>query len=193
MVLPPSAAIAGIYARVDSDSGVWKAPANVKIRKVLEPVISIDNTGQEPLNVDVTCGKSINAIRIFPGKGTLVWGARTLAGNDNEWRYISVRRFFNMMEESLKVSTSWVVFEPNDAVLWTNVRAMITHFLSQKWREGALAGATPDQAFFVHCGLGETMTPADILDGRLNIEIGLAVTRPAEFVILQFTQRIQHT
>lgn len=193
IVLPPSGPLAGIYARIDSDSGVWKAPANVKIRKVLEPVISIDSAGQDLLNVDAASGKSINAIRSFPGKGTLVWGARTLAGNDNEWRYISVRRFFNMMEESLKVSTLWVVFEPNDAVLWTNVRTMIIHFLHRKWREGALAGATPDQAFFVHCGLGETMTPADILEGRLNIEIGLAPVRPAEFVIMQVTQRMQGT
>ena len=141
--------------------------------------------------MDATAGKSINAIRAFVGKGTLVWGARTLAGNDNEWRYVSVRRFFNMVEESIKKSTYWAVFEPNDANTWVKVRGMIENFLTQKWREGALAGATTKDAFFVRCGLGVTMNAQDILEGRMNVEIGMAVVRPAEFIILKFSHKLQ--
>ena len=189
--LPSSAAVAGVYAATDTNRGVWKAPANVSLANVLEPVIKLDNTRQDGLNVDATTGKSINAIRAFMGKGTLVWGARTLAGNDNEWRYIPVRRFFNMVEESVKKSTYWAVFEPNDANTWVKVRGMIENYLTQKWREGALAGATPKDAFFVKCGLGTTMTSQDILEGRMNVEIGMAAVRPAEFIILKFSHKLQ--
>jgi phage tail sheath protein FI len=191
VILPPSGAVAGIYAATDSNRGVWKAPANVSLANVIEPVIKLDNTKQDDLNVDATTGKSINAIRAFMGKGTLVWGARTLAGNDNEWRYIPVRRFFNMVEESVKKSTYWAVFEPNDANTWVKVRGMIENYLTQKWREGALAGATPKDSFFVKCGLGVTMTAQDILEGRMNVEIGMAVVRPAEFIILKFSHKLQ--
>lgn len=190
-VLPPSGAVAGVYAATDTNRGVWKAPANVSLANVIEPVIKLDNTKQDNLNVDAGTGKSINAIRAFAGKGTLVWGARTLAGNDNEWRYISVRRFFNMVEESVKKSTYWAVFESNDANTWVKVRGMIENYLTQKWREGALAGATPKDAFFVKCGLGITMTAQDILEGRMNVEIGMAVVRPAEFIILKFSHKLQ--
>jgi phage tail sheath protein FI len=189
--LPPSAAVAGVYAATDTNRGVWKAPANVSLANVIEPVIRLDNARQDDLNVDATTGKSINAIRAFSGKGTLVWGARTLAGNDNEWRYVPVRRFFNMVEESVKKSTYWAVFEPNDANTWVKVRGMIENYLMQKWREGALAGATPKDAFFVKCGLGITMTAQDILEGRMNVEIGMAVVRPAEFIILKFSHKMQ--
>jgi uncharacterized protein len=191
VILPPSGAIAGIYAAIDSNRGVWKAPANVSLANVIEPVIKLDDTRQDALNVDATTGKSINAIRAFMGQGTLVWGARTLAGNDNEWRYISVRRFYNTVEESVKKSTFWAVFEPNDANTWVKVRGMIENYLTQKWREGALAGATPKEAFFVKCGLGITMTSQDILEGRMNVEIGMAVVRPAEFIILKFSHKLQ--
>lgn len=189
--LPPSGAIAGIYAATDSNRGVWKAPANTSLANVIEPVIKLDNARQDDLNVDATTGKSINAIRAFMGKGTLVWGARTLAGNDNEWRYIPVRRFFSVVEESIKKSIYWAVFEPNDANTWVKVRGMIENYLNQKWREGALAGATPKEAFFVKCGLGVTMTSQDILEGRMNVEIGMAVVRPAEFIILKFSHKLQ--
>ena len=135
----------------------------------------------------------MNAIRSFAGKGTLVWGARTLAGNDNEWRYVSVRRFFNMVEESVKKSTYWAVFEPNDANTWIKVKSMIENYLIQKWRDGALAGAKPEQAFFVKVGLGQTMTAQDILEGRMNVEIGMAVVRPAEFIILKFSHKMQES
>ncbi|HEX2210892.1 MAG TPA: phage tail sheath C-terminal domain-containing protein [Longimicrobium sp.] len=191
VIMPPSGAVAGVYAHTDETRGVWKAPANVSLADVLEPIIRLDNVRQDDLNVDATTGKSINAIRAFAGKGTLVWGGRTLAGNDNEWRYISVRRFFNTAEESIKKSTYWAVFEPNDANTWVKVRGMIENYLTQKWREGALAGATPKEAFFVRCGLGTTMSAVDILEGRMNVEIGMAVVRPAEFIILKFSHKLQ--
>ena len=191
VVLPPSGALAGVYAATDASRGVWKAPANVSLADVIEPVVRLDSDRQGEFNVDATTGKSVNAIRAFAGKGTLVWGARTLAGNDNEWRYISVRRFFNMVEESVKKSTYWAVFEPNDANTWVKVRGMIESYLTDKWREGALAGATPKDAFYVRCGLGTTMNSQDILEGRMNVEIGMAVVRPAEFVILKFSHKMQ--
>lgn len=191
MTMPPSGAVAGVYAAVDGARGVWKAPANVALSGVLEPVVKIDSALQEGLNVDADTGKSINAIRAFAGKGTMVWGARTLAGNDNEWRYVSVRRFFNMVEESVKKSTYFAVFEPNDANLWVKVRGMIENYLIDKWREGALAGALPKDAFYVKCGLGTTMSAQDILEGRLNVEIGMAVVRPAEFIVLKFFHKLQ--
>jgi Phage tail sheath protein FI len=189
--LAPSSIMAGIYARVDSDRGVWKSPANESISGVIEPLVEITDEDQKSLNVDPTSGKSINAIRTFTGKGILVWGARTLAGNDNEWRYVSVRRFYNMVEESVKKASSWVVFEPNDATSWTKVKSMIDNYLITLWRQGALAGSSPEKAFFVKVGLGETMTSLDILEGRMNIEIGMAVVRPAEFIILKFSHKLQ--
>ena len=192
-VLPPSGAVAGAYAFTDRTRGVWKAPANVSLSSVNGPSVKIDAKQQEDLNVDVNAGKSINAIRPFSGKGTLIWGARTLAGNDNEWRYISVRRFFNMVEESVKKSTYWAVFEPNDANTWIKLKAMIENYLVQKWREGALQGVKPEHAFFVKVGLGETMTSQDILEGRMNVEIGMAVVRPAEFIILKFSHKMMES
>jgi phage tail sheath protein FI len=191
VILPPSGAVAGVYAATDTNRGVWKAPANVSLADVIEPVVRLNNARQENLNVDATTGASINAIRAFAGKGTLVWGARTLAGNDNEWRYVSVRRFFSMVEESVKKSTYWAVFEPNDANLWVKVRGMIENYLTQKWREGALAGATVKDAYFVRCGIGTTMTAIDILEGRMIVEIGMAAVRPAEFIILKFSHKLQ--
>lgn len=190
-LLPPSGAIAGVYAQVDTGRGVWKAPANVSLSSTVGPWVKIDNRQQEDLNVDVNAGKSVNAIRAFTGKGTLVWGARTLAGNDNEWRYISVRRFFNMVEKSVRLSTNWAVFEPNDTTTWIRVKAMIENFLTNLWKQGALAGSTPTAAFFVNVGLGTTMSQVDILEGRMNVEIGMAVVRPAEFIILKFSHKLQ--
>jgi phage tail sheath protein FI len=192
VTLPPSGAVAGIYARVDSNRGVWKAPANVGVREVVGPDKKVTNEEQDGLNVHST-GKSINVIRSFFGKGTLVWGARTLAGNDNEWRYVPVRRFYNFAEESIKKGTQWVVFEPNDANTWVRVKAMIENFLTKQWRAGALAGAKAEDAYFVKVGLGETMTSLDILEGRMNIEIGMAVVRPAEFIILRFSHKLQES
>lgn len=187
----PSGAVVGAYAATDTARGVWKAPANISLNRVLAPLVKIDRDRQEELNVDVESGKSINAIRAFAGKGVLVWGARTLDGNSNEWRYVPVRRFFITVEESIKKSTYWAVFETNDANTWVKVRGMIENYLTQKWREGALAGATTKDAFYVRCGLGTTMSPQDILEGRMNVEIGLAVVRPAEFIILKFSHKLQ--
>ncbi len=191
VVLPPSGAMAGIYARVDKNRGVWKAPANEGVRYVIRPTIDISNREQENLNVDNSTGKSINVIRSFPGYGTLVWGARTLNGNDNEWRYINVRRFFMVVEESIKKSINWAVFEPNTASTWVKVKGMIDNYLYQKWQQGALAGAKPEEAYFVRVGLGTTMNSVDVLEGRMNVEIGMAVARPAEFIILKFSQMMQ--
>jgi phage tail sheath protein FI len=192
-ILPPSGSVTGIYAFVDRTRGVWKAPANVSISGIIGPAFTF-NAGQlDALNIDVTAGKSINAIRAFTGKGTLVYGARTLAGNDNEWRYVSVRRLFNMIEESVKKATEQFVFEPNDANTWTKVKAMISNYLTVLWRQGALAGAKPEHAFYVACGLGATMTAVDILEGKLIVEIGLAAVRPAEFIILRFSHKMQES
>jgi phage tail sheath protein FI len=190
VTLSPSPYVAGAYARVDATRGVWKAPANVSLTGVLEPVTKFSDPDQADFNVHPT-GKSINLIRQFVGKGQLIWGARTLAGNDNEWRYVSVRRFFIMVEESVKKATEQYVFEPNDANTWVKVRSMIENFLLLQWRAGALMGATPDEAFFVKVGLGQTMTEQDVLEGRLIVEIGMAAVRPAEFILLRFSHKMQ--
>jgi phage tail sheath protein FI len=191
VVLPPSAAVAGIYARVDRDVGVWKAPANVTVAAVLGPVVKITDQQQETLNVDPGAGKSINAIRDFTGKGTLVWGARTLAGNDNEWRYVPVRRLFITIEESAKKASAFAVFEPNDQATWLKVKAMIESYLYGLWERGALAGPKPETAYYVQVGLGTTMTPQDVLEGRMIVKIGVAAVRPAEFIVLKFSHKLQ--
>jgi uncharacterized protein len=191
VVLPPSPAVAGVYATVDRTRGVWKAPANVSLAAVIGPTIKITSEAQESLNIDPTAGKSINVIRAFAGKGTLIWGARTLAGNDNEWRYVSVRRLFNMIEESTQKATAFAVFEANDATTWLKVKAMIDSYLYGLWEQGGLAGSTPEAAYFVNVGLGKTMTPQDVLEGRMIVEIGVAAVRPAEFIILRFTHKMQ--
>jgi Bacteriophage tail sheath protein len=190
VVLPPAAAVAGVYATVDRTRGVWKSPANESLASVRSLTVAIDQDLNDNMNVD-TSGKSINALRAFAGKGFLVWGARTLAGNDNEWRYVSVRRFFNMVEKSCKNATEPFVFEPNDAGTWVKVKAMIENFLVVQWRAGALAGAKPEDAFYVRVGLGTTMTAQDILEGRMIVEIGMAVVRPAEFIVLRFSHKMQ--
>ena len=160
VTLPPSATIAGIYARVDRERGVWKAPANVSVMAVVSADKKMTDADQEGLNVDPTAGKSINAIRDFTGKGTLVWGSRTLAGNDNEWRYVPVRRLFITIEENTRKASAFAVFEPNDATTWLKVRGMIESYLYSLWERGALAGSTPEAAYYVHVGLGKTMTRA---------------------------------
>lgn len=190
ITLNPSPSVVGIYAAVDSTRGVWKAPANVSLNNVNAPTIRITDESQSGLNVDAVAGKSINAIRAFTGKGILVWGARTLAGNDNEWRYVPVRRFFNMVEESSKKASEPFVFEPNDANTWTKVQGMLENFLTTLWRQGALQGAKPEHAFYVAVGIGKTMTALDILEGRMIVEIGMAAVRPAEFIILRFSHKM---
>lgn len=190
-VIPPSGAIAGIIADTDTRMGVWNAPANLSITGAKDVSVLLSDFDQGDLNVDPVAGKSINAIRKFTGKGILVWGARTLAALSNEWKYIPVRRLFTYVEESVQKSTAWAVFQPNDLNTWVKIKGQITSFLNGLWRDGALAGATPEQAFFVNVGLGSTMTSDDILQGNLIVEIGLAAVRPAEFIILRFSHKVQ--
>jgi phage tail sheath protein FI len=191
VVLPPSAAVAGVYATVDRDRGVWKAPANVSVASVIGPTLKITNEQQDALNVDSGSGKSINAIRAFAGKGTLVWGARTLLGNDNEWRYVNVRRLFIMVEASALSATQFAVFESNDATTWLKVKGMLESYLYGLWEQGALAGSKPESAYYVKVGLGQTMTPQNILEGKMIVEVGLAAVRPAEFIVLRFSHKMQ--
>jgi phage tail sheath protein FI len=191
IVLPPSSAIAGIYCRVDEERGVWNAPANIAVSGVIEPVIKITDEEQGWLNTDPTTGKSINAIRSFAGRGTLVWGARTLAGNDNEWRYVPNRRLSITIEESLQKGSSFAVFEPNNKNTWLKVKAMIESYLYSLWQQGAFMGPSPEDAYYVKVGLGETMTGNDILNGQLIIEVGIAAVLPHEFVVLQFSHKLQ--
>jgi uncharacterized protein len=191
LLLPASPAVAGIYVKVDKTRGVWKAPANINISDALRPEILINSAEQADLNIDAASGKSINAVRSFEGIGpAIIWGARTLAGNDNEWRYISVRRFFTMVEVSVKKATAQFVFEPNTPKTWTRIKSMIDNYLIQQWRAGALLGLKPEEAFFVRAGLNETMTQLDILEGRLIIEIGMAAVRPAEFIIIRLMHQM---
>lgn len=189
-LLPPSAAIAGIYTKVDNAAGVWKAPANVSLSTVVSPAVTVSNDDQEDLNVDVR-GKSINAIRSFIGEGVLVWGARTLDGNNLDWRYVSVRRTMIMLEQSIQLATRAYAFENNVSTTWVTVKSMIRNFLNSIWKQGGLAGATPDDAFAVSCGLGETMTAEDVDEGILRVIVLVAVTRPGEFLEITFEQQMQ--
>lgn len=189
-LLPPAAAIAGVYTMVDNSRGVWKAPANVSLTAVVSPAVDITHYDQETLNVDVN-GKSINAIRSFIGEGTLVWGARTLDGNSLDWRYINVCRTVIMLEESIRLASKAYVFEPNVANTWVTIESMIRNFLTEIWKRGGLAGTVPEDAFSVHVGLGETMTAEDILEGILRITVLVAVSRPAEFIEISFQQQMQ--
>jgi phage tail sheath protein FI len=191
MLLPASAAVVGVYAMTDNTRGVWKAPANVNITNAVAPQVLINSDDQSGLNVDVVAGKSINAIRTFPGRGpAIIWGARTLTGNDNEWRYISVRRLCNMLEISTRNAVEQFVFEPNDENTWVRVKSMIENYLTEQWKAGALMGSTATEAFYVKIGLGQTMTELDIWEGRLIVLIGIAPVRPAEFIILRFEQKM---
>ncbi|HEX9919628.1 MAG TPA: phage tail sheath C-terminal domain-containing protein, partial [Pyrinomonadaceae bacterium] len=179
--LAPSGHMAGVYARVDVERGVHKAPANEVVRGIRRFVIDVSKREQDLLNP-----KNINALRAFPGRGLRVWGARTLS-SDSSWKYINVRRLFLFVEESIDEGTQWVVFEPNDEPLWARVRATIRNFLITVWRSGALEGTKPDEAFFVKCDR-TTMTQADIDNGRLICVIGIAPVKPAEFVIFRIQQ-----
>ncbi|XME02540.1 phage tail sheath family protein [Lachnospiraceae bacterium C1.1] len=179
---PPSGAMAGIYARVDGDRGVHKAPANETVSGCTGLSCSYNDAEQDILNPI-----GVNLVRAFTGRGIRVWGARTLSSN-GLWKYINVRRLFIYVEQSIKTNTNWVVFEPNAEVLWTRVRGTIESFLATCWRDGALAGTSPDQAYFVECG-PTTMTQDDIDNGRLICNIGIAPVKPAEFVIFRITQK----
>ena len=180
--VPPCGHIAGVYARTDLNRGVHKAPANEVLRGALDLPVQGNSAELQRLT-----RLGVNALRAFPGRGIRVWGARTTS-NDTEWRYVSVRRIALFVEESVAKGTQWVVFEPNNNKLWAQVRQSVRNFLTHLWRQGALQGQKPQEAFFVKCDR-TTMTQNDIDNGRLICQIGMAVVRPAEFVIVQITQR----
>jgi uncharacterized protein len=180
-LIPPGGHIAGIYARSDTERGVHKAPANEVVRGVQELQISLTKEDQAMLNP-----KGVNCIRAFPGRGIRVWGARTTS-SDPLWKYLNIRRLFLYIEESIEEGTQWVVFEPNSERLWARVKQTITQFLTGVWRDGALMGLTPEEAFFVKCDR-TTMTQDDIDNGRLIVQIGIAPVKPAEFVIIKISQ-----
>ncbi|MBR1629777.1 MAG: phage tail sheath family protein [Lachnospiraceae bacterium] len=179
--VPPSGAVLGVYARTDQTRGVHKAPAN---ETVFCSGLSVNYTRDEQ---DLLNPEGINLIRTIPGEGIRVWGARTASSNTS-FRYVNVRRLFIYVMESIKASTNWVVFEPNDNTLWQRVSLTISAFLEGMWRTGMLSGASPSEAFFVEIGPGVTMTMDDIRAGRLICNIGIAPSRPAEFVIFRLTQ-----
>lgn len=181
MLVPPGGHIAGIYARSDNERGVHKAPANEVVRGAQELQFNLKKAEQDILNP-----KGVNCIRAFPGRGILVWGARTTS-TDPLWKYLNVRRLFLYIEGSIEHATQWVVFEPNNERLWARVKQSITQFLTTVWRDGALMGLTPDEAFFVKCDR-TTMTQDDIDNGRLIVMIGIAPAKPAEFVIFRIAQ-----
>ena len=182
VMIPPSGSMAGIFARSDHNRGVHKAPAN----EVVKACVGLDcqfGKGEQ----DILNPQGVNLIRAFPGQGIRVWGART-ATSDSSWKYVNVRRLFIFIEESIKASTSWVVLEPNDEVTWVRVQRTISMFLTGLWRNGSLAGSSPEEAFFVDIGRS-TMSRDDIDNGRLIGVIGVAPVKPAEFMIFRITQK----
>jgi phage tail sheath protein FI len=182
VTVPPGGHILGIYARVDIERGVHKAPANEVVHGALDLAFSVTDDTQDELN-----SRGVNVIRAFPSRGIRVWGARTLSSN-SLWKYVSMRRLFIFLERSIYEGTQWVVFEPNDERLWARVRDSVRLFLRAQWRSGALLGRTEDEAFFIVCDRS-TMTSDDILNGRLVCEVGIAAVRPAEFVIFRILLR----
>ncbi len=173
--------MAGIYARTDAEGGVQKPPANKVVRSAIGFEAELGKAQQDALHP-----KGINCLRNFPGRGRLVWGARTL-GSDPEWKYVNVRRYFDYLERSIDLGTRWAAFEPNSDTLWSNLRRAVEDFLTGQWRDGGLLGATPEEAFFARCDRS-TMSQADVDAGRLVCLIGVAVLRPAEFVIFRIGQ-----
>jgi len=189
-ILPASSAMAGVMTTMDNQVGVWQAPANTSIVGAVSLPIYLSESQQANLNVDPVSGKSINAIRFFNGIGILVWGARTLDGNSQDWRYLSVRRTLIMLEQSCKLAIHPYVFQPNVKNTWEAVKAMVSSFLNTIWKEGGLQGASAADAFSVQCGLGTTMTSDDILNGFMNVTVKVAVVRPAEFIVITFQQEM---
>lgn len=188
LVLPPGGAVAGIYFRTDASQGVWKAPANVSVLGAISPMVDYDDDDHAELNVPDS-GKAVNLIRNYPGRGVLVYGARTLAGNDNEWRYVNVRRTFCYIEDSIYRGMQDFVFEENNQETWIKVKAMINAFLNKLWKAGGLFGATPEDAYLVTAGVPDTMSVDDMLNGFLIVYIKVAVARPAEFIVLRYEHK----
>ena len=190
-IQPPSGAIAGMMTTLDTTEGIWKAPANVSLVSIWDVTLTISHQAQEFLNLDSISGKSICAIRNFPGKGPLVWGARTLDGNNNDWRYINVVRTLTMIEQSCKLALEAFVFEPNDSNTWLRIKNMFSRYLEGLWRQGGIVGTTPDDGIFVLIGLNQSMTQADLDSGRLRCQIGVAISRPAEFTVITLEQKME--
>jgi hypothetical protein len=182
LTVPAAGHVAGVWARTDAARGVWKAPANEALRGIVRLESEVTSGEQDLLNPD-----GVNCIRSFGSYGTKIWGARTLAKTDPSWRYINVRRLFNFVEESIQRGTQWAVFEPNDYDLWQRVKRTISSFLRGLWMQGALVGATPEQAFYVLCDASNN-PPSSVDEGKLIVEIGIAPVKPAEFVIFRISQ-----
>jgi phage tail sheath protein FI len=180
--VPPSGHMAGIWARSDATRGVHKAPANESVAGALNLTYRLTRAEHGVLN-----DAGVNAIRLFAREGIRVWGARTVADASSEWRYLNVRRLFNMIEESIAEGTNWIVFEPNDRTLWKHIRRDVGAFLTSVWRDGGLMGATPEQAFFVKCD-EETNTQDDVDAGRVIAIVGIAPVKPAEFIVFRISQ-----
>lgn len=189
-VLPPSGAIAGVYTQIDNTLGVWNAPANVGLASVAMSTYKLTEAEQGDLNAPID-GKAVNALREFTGRGTVVWGARTLDANSNDYRYIQARRTLIYIEQSIQQALVQFVFAPNNSITWTTVTAMISNFLTGLWSQGGLLGTTASEAFQVSCGLGSTMTSQDILDGILRVQVTLQIIHPAEFIELTFVQQME--
>lgn len=189
-MLPPSGAMAGVVTYVDTNRGVWNAPANLTLSSVVRPTYKLSGEQQGDLNVPVN-GKAVDAIREFTGRGTVVWGARTLDGNSGDYRYIQVRRTLIYIEQSIKAALDPFVFSANDGNTWTTVVSMISNFLQGLWSQGGLMGSTASEAFTVECGVGSTMTAQDILDGYMIVQVTLQMIRPAEFIELTFKQKME--
>jgi hypothetical protein len=188
-LLPASGAIAGLYAFIDGQRGVWNAPAGIGVAAAVRTSVSIGEADQEGLNVPVD-GLAIDAIRSWPGRGTQVWGARTLDGNSQDWRYIQTSRTAIYIAQSIKQALSRLVFEPNTAQTWAIAVSMVESFLKGLWEEGGLMGANAAEAFNVGCGLGTTMTSDDVLNGLLRVSVQVAIVHPAEYIMLVLTQEM---
>lgn len=189
-VAPPSGIMAGIWSRNDDLRGVWNAPANYVPADVVSPVVLLTDAQQEDYNVPLN-GQSICIMRKFQGRGTVVWGARTLDGNSQDWRYIQIRRTLNYIEQSIKIAIEPYVFAPNTAQTWTTVTSMISNFLTGLWSQGGLMGDKASDAFTVQCGLGSTMTGQDVLNGYMIVAVNLQMVHPAEYIELTFKQMMQ--
>lgn len=186
-VMPPSGLMAGVWTKSDGLNGVWNAPANIALASVSGPLYNMSDAEQSGFNVPLN-GQAIDILRAQPGRGTVVWGARTLDGNSNDYRYVQVRRTLIYVEQSIKTALQSYVFAANDATTWATVTASITSFLTGLWQQGGLMGAKPTDAFTVSCGLGQTMTPQNVLDGYMIVAVTLQMIHPAEFIELTFTQ-----
>jgi uncharacterized protein len=188
--VPPSAAMAGLWALQDMQGGLWMAPANLGVALADDVALHITDIMQQTMNEPVD-GLSVNAIRFFPNMGILVWGARTLEGNSQDFRYIAARRTITWLAQSIKVALQNYAFQPNDKNTWSAVTAMVGAFLTMVWKEGGLQGSTAADAFSVSCGLGTTMTGDDLIGGRLIVSVKVAITHPAEFIVVTLVQQMQ--